>query len=172
MAAAGGSRVLPSSSRLANDFHRSLHTTKTALGECRLDTVGHLVPCDAGHAQIRPYRSYGEWFEQGKREKEIATSAPIAAMATSPCWPYGQNVTKLYSTFDQRHTIRLDDRHVSKVQPYVPPRSGSLPDLHTTKQGGRRNSEHLDEQYHRGLRPTSRTSSRPSSRPSSRCHER
>mmetsp|Transcript_54145 Transcript_54145/g.150249 ORF Transcript_54145/g.150249 Transcript_54145/m.150249 type:complete len:158 (-) Transcript_54145:91-564(-) len=150
MPSPGGSSFLPSSSQLARErFNRSIYTAKTAIGECRLD-VGHLLPADDRHAPIRHYRSYGEWFEAGR--KESLASAPLATVATSPCWPYGQNVTKLYQTMDKSHTLKIDNRVVEKVQAYIPLRTGSLPDLHSSRHGARRNVERTDEQSYRSSR--------------------
>eukprot|EP00416_Gambierdiscus_australes_P033951 CAMPEP_0171101850 /NCGR_PEP_ID=MMETSP0766_2-20121228/56128_1 /TAXON_ID=439317 /ORGANISM="Gambierdiscus australes, Strain CAWD 149" /LENGTH=128 /DNA_ID=CAMNT_0011561991 /DNA_START=132 /DNA_END=518 /DNA_ORIENTATION=- len=120
----------------------------TPLGECQLH-VGGLIPCDNRHAPVRPYRSFGDWFEQGRRDN---APAPPAAAVTSPCWPYGQDVTKLYQTDNKRHTFRIDGRLVERVQPYAPPKSASLPDLHRGRSGTRRHAEHIDEQYHRTFR--------------------
>mmetsp|Transcript_54146 Transcript_54146/g.150252 ORF Transcript_54146/g.150252 Transcript_54146/m.150252 type:complete len:139 (-) Transcript_54146:91-507(-) len=131
MPSPGGSSFLPSSSQLARErFNRSIYTAKTAIGECRLDV--------------------GEWFEAGR--KESLASAPLATVATSPCWPYGQNVTKLYQTMDKSHTLKIDNRVVEKVQAYIPLRTGSLPDLHSSRHGARRNVERTDEQSYRSSR--------------------
>jgi len=105
---------------------KALYTSKTPLGGCFLDTVGHLKPCDDKHAPIRLYRSYGEWWEAGNRAPEDPKASPLKH---SRYWPYGQDVTKLYQTEHRRHQYQLDQRLVSKAKPYIPPRNGSLPDL-------------------------------------------
>ncbi|CAJ1436913.1 unnamed protein product [Effrenium voratum] len=128
-----------------------LHTASTAIGKCRLDTVGHLKPCDDRHAPIRLYRSYGEWFEAGL--KAPATNLALET-TSSRFWPYGQDVTKLHQTVDKKHQYRLDDRTVQSVKPYIPPRDSSLPDLRAYRQGGSRHDEALDLRYHQSFRDT------------------
>ncbi|CAE7228430.1 unnamed protein product, partial [Symbiodinium necroappetens] len=110
-----------------------MYTSTTAIGKCRLDTVGHLKPCDNRHAPIRLYRSYGEWFEAG-----LQAPVPNVTMMTtsSRFWPYGQDVTKLHATSDKREQYQLDDRTVTSIRPYVPAREGSLPDLRAYRAGG------------------------------------
>mmetsp|Transcript_783 Transcript_783/g.1498 ORF Transcript_783/g.1498 Transcript_783/m.1498 type:complete len:158 (+) Transcript_783:49-522(+) len=127
-----------------------MYTTSTAIGKCRLDTVGHLKPCDDRHAPVRLYRSYGEWFEAGLQ----AQIPNVTAMtSTSRFWPYGADVTKLHPT-DKRDQYQMDDRTVSSVRPYIPPREGSLPDLRAYRGGGARHAQLGDHQYHRAFRAT------------------
>mmetsp|Transcript_19558 Transcript_19558/g.31709 ORF Transcript_19558/g.31709 Transcript_19558/m.31709 type:complete len:213 (+) Transcript_19558:107-745(+) len=124
---------------------RSMYQTKTALGSCMLDTVGHLKPCDDKHAPIRLYRSYGEWWEAGQR----AADAPHGGtLRQSRYWPYGQDVTKLYQTAVRDHKYQLDQRTVEKVRPYIPPRNGSLPDLRVSREARRQGEFDHDITYH------------------------
>jgi len=128
-----------------------LYTTSTAIGKCRLDTVGHLKPCDDRHAPIRLYRSYGEWFEAG-----LQAPLPNVTLETtsSRFWPYGQSVTKMHPTVDKKNEYKLDDRTVTRVKPYIPPREASLPDLRAYRAGGSRHEHLMDHQYHRAFRDT------------------
>mmetsp|Transcript_19582 Transcript_19582/g.34596 ORF Transcript_19582/g.34596 Transcript_19582/m.34596 type:complete len:169 (+) Transcript_19582:62-568(+) len=133
---------------------QALYTSSTAIGKCRLDTAGHLLPCDDRHAPIKHYRSYGEWFEAG-----LKAPVPDSSMMTtsSRFWPYGQDVTKLYQTTKKTHLYDLDDRRVTNARPYVPARNGSVPDLRSYREGGSRHTELMDETYHRTFRSTGRS---------------
>mmetsp|Transcript_105681 Transcript_105681/g.193784 ORF Transcript_105681/g.193784 Transcript_105681/m.193784 type:complete len:204 (+) Transcript_105681:98-709(+) len=130
---------------------RSLYRTQTALGGCWLDTVGHLKPCDDKHAPIKLYRTYGEWWEAGHKEK---APEDHPKRVTSRYWPFGQDVTKLYQTQHTQHKFHLDQRCLDKVRPYIPPKpsegsfsnSSSLPDLRSTRHLPR--VPNLDLQYH------------------------
>ncbi|CAE8666484.1 unnamed protein product, partial [Polarella glacialis] len=130
---------------------QKLYTIGTALGNCRTDTVGHLLPCDSRHAPVQLYRSYGEWFEAGLKVPK--SDAQMMTMS-SRFWPYGQGVTKVFQTADKRHTYNLDDHKVKNARPYVPAMStsGSLPDLRSYREGGSRHSELMDSQYHNSFR--------------------
>lgn len=121
---------------------RSLYRTNTALGNCWLDTVGHLKPCDDKHAPIRLYRSYGEWWEAGQRAPEAPKQDTLLQ---SRYWPYGQDVTKLYQTEHRAHKYNLDQREVSKAKPFIPARNGSLPDLRMHRDA---RQQDLDLSYH------------------------
>ncbi|CAE7777293.1 unnamed protein product [Symbiodinium sp. CCMP2456] len=128
-----------------------MYTSTTAIGKCRLDTVGHLKPCDNRHAPIRLYRSYGEWFEAG-----LQAPVPNVTMMTtsSRFWPYGQDVTKLHATADKREQYQLDDRTVTSIRPYVPARDGSLPDLRAYRAGGSHAAHIPNHQSFRSFRAT------------------
>eukprot|EP00933_Yihiella_yeosuensis_P008136 TRINITY_DN113468_c0_g1_i1.p1 TRINITY_DN113468_c0_g1~~TRINITY_DN113468_c0_g1_i1.p1 ORF type:complete len:154 (+),score=13.91 TRINITY_DN113468_c0_g1_i1:52-513(+) len=130
-----------------DDHHvQQLYRSGTALGHCRLDTVGHLRPCDSKHAPIAFYRSYGEWFEKGRKAPK---TEPSMLSMSSRFWPYGKDVTKLYQTTDRSNLYELDDRRVKAARPYIPPRDGSLPDLRSYREGGSRHGTLIDETYHR-----------------------
>mmetsp|Transcript_64354 Transcript_64354/g.162008 ORF Transcript_64354/g.162008 Transcript_64354/m.162008 type:complete len:163 (-) Transcript_64354:39-527(-) len=139
--------------------------TRTALGECRIDRAGHLLPLDAKHAPVKHYRSYGEWWEA---RQKAAEAVEYDHRKTSRFWPFGQDVTKVYQTLDKAHQFRLDDRCVEKARLYVPPRSGSLPDLRSHQHGGPsalgttsgfRHAEPIDAGYHRAFQNSIRTPS-------------
>lgn len=115
---------------LPQDMKYPLYGTSTAIGACRMENAGHLLPCDDRHAPIQLYRSYGEWFEAGLHKPN--PRAPCQSR-TSRFWPYGQDVTKLYQTSEKRHRYQLDDQLVLGARPYVPPRAGSLPSLQQEK---------------------------------------
>lgn len=114
-------------------MHGSYRGTSTALGDCRLETPGHLVPCDSRHAPIKHYRTYGEWWEAGKKEK---AAVEYPEKKTSRFWPYGEDVTKIYQTTDRVHQYRLDDRTIQNARIYIPQKSGSLPDLRSFRNSG------------------------------------
>lgn len=75
---------------------------------------------------MKHYRSYGEWWEAGQKPSDLGG---LEHRKSSRFWPFGQDVTKVYQTLGSSHQYRLDDRFVEKARFYVPPRSGSLPDL-------------------------------------------
>eukprot|EP00930_Biecheleria_cincta_P073263 TRINITY_DN60574_c0_g1_i1.p1 TRINITY_DN60574_c0_g1~~TRINITY_DN60574_c0_g1_i1.p1 ORF type:complete len:175 (+),score=8.18 TRINITY_DN60574_c0_g1_i1:67-591(+) len=145
----------PGNYRQPNEQIQKLHLSQTAIGRCRLENVGHLVPCDDRHAPIKHYRSYGEWFEAGLRQPKTDNSMMTMS---SRYWPYGQDVTKLYQTNNRGHKYDLDDRTVTRARPYVPPNNGtgSLPDLRAYREGGARHTELMDETYHRTFRSSGR----------------
>eukprot|EP00929_Paragymnodinium_shiwhaense_P120336 TRINITY_DN92278_c0_g1_i1.p1 TRINITY_DN92278_c0_g1~~TRINITY_DN92278_c0_g1_i1.p1 ORF type:complete len:236 (-),score=26.41 TRINITY_DN92278_c0_g1_i1:136-843(-) len=143
---------------LPQDMKFPLYGTQTAIGTCRMEHTGHLVPSDDRHAPVQLYRSYGEWFEAGvpKPNKQ----APCASR-TSRFWPYGQDVTKLYQTSEKRHRYQLDDQLVLGAKPYVPSMSGSasLPSLDQQRASSdamgwkaSRFAEGMDNRYHTGFR--------------------
>mmetsp|Transcript_93231 Transcript_93231/g.240948 ORF Transcript_93231/g.240948 Transcript_93231/m.240948 type:complete len:183 (-) Transcript_93231:91-639(-) len=151
LSSADSRRPLHSHAQYLQGVHHHAVHSSTALGDCRLDTAGHLVPCDDRHAPVKAYRSYGEWWEAGQK---APPKDMLPHTSTSRFWPYGQDVTKLYQTSDKKHKYKLDDRCVEGSKAYVPPRNGSLPDLRAYRnqaphQGGSRHADHIDSSYHR-----------------------
>lgn len=122
-----------------------------------MEQTGFLLPNDNRHAEVKHYRSFGEWFEAGLKKPDERAACQSK---TSRNWPYGQDVTKLYQTGDKRHMFQLDDKCVQAAKPYVPP-SPTL-DLHRfrktdsdpslTSWRSARWNEGLDTSYHRSLR--------------------
>merc|ERR1711956_133445 len=88
-------------------------TTTTALGDCVLDAPGTLLPCHDRHAPIRHYRSYGEWWQAG--QKEATGKSDVPAVSRAPCWPFGQDVTRLYPSTNRASACKIDDRLVNGV---------------------------------------------------------
>eukprot|EP00928_Gymnodinium_smaydae_P072667 TRINITY_DN55996_c0_g1_i1.p1 TRINITY_DN55996_c0_g1~~TRINITY_DN55996_c0_g1_i1.p1 ORF type:complete len:224 (-),score=21.00 TRINITY_DN55996_c0_g1_i1:128-736(-) len=154
----GFEKSLTSTGFHPNYLRQSLYGSSTAIGDCRLESTGFVLPTDSKHAPVDFYRSYGEWFERGLPQPQ---KNPPCTSKTSRYWPYGQDVTKLYQTGDKRHKFQLDDRCIQAAKPFVPPRAGSLPHLHTMRDTmdntgsswrGARWSEGLDSKYHSTLR--------------------
>merc|ERR1712008_230709 len=48
----------------------------------------------------------------------------VPAVSRAPCWPFGQDVTRLYPSTNRTSACKIDDRLVNGVRPYVPSRTG------------------------------------------------
>mmetsp|Transcript_163072 Transcript_163072/g.522921 ORF Transcript_163072/g.522921 Transcript_163072/m.522921 type:complete len:177 (+) Transcript_163072:86-616(+) len=108
-------------------MERSGRLARTPIGDCTLNRSGHLLPCDAHHAPVQHYRSYGEWFEAGRPRVQTPGGAAVRA---GQFWPYGHGVAKIQPTDDVSDRYMLGDTPIDKAKlTYSPAFQYALPPL-------------------------------------------